>query len=114
MAVRRVLPLLLCVALGGCFSGQKAQLAACESGAARTLAHPPPGEPFKSILACMDKNGYRFIGWNSAAVCNMGAVVNGRVEANGSDALCFEPKNWLALRIYRVEVPLRNVRGGAS
>ena len=55
--IRYFLPLLLVLPLAGCFSDQKAQLTACESGAPRTGA----GEPFRTIQGCMDKAGYRFI-----------------------------------------------------
>jgi hypothetical protein len=114
MAVRRFLPFLLLVVLGGCFSDQKARLAACENDAARALPRPPPGEPFKTILACMDRGGYRFIGWNENVTCDMGAVVKGRPSATGAGALCFEPKGWLALRVYRIEVPLKAPRRASS
>lgn len=107
MRVRRFLPLLLLFALSGCFSDQRARLAACENSAARAFPKPQPGEPFKTILACMDKGGYRFIGY-TGVVCNMDAVVKGRPQKNGSGALCFEPKGWLQRHIYRVEVPLKN------
>lgn len=114
MALRRFLPLLLLVILPGCFSDQKAQLAACENNAAKALPKALAGEPFKAILACMDRGGYRFIGWNEGVTCDMGAVVKGHPSATGADALCFEPKGWFALRVYRVEVPLRTPRSASS
>ena len=106
MAASRILTLFLLLPLAGCFSDQKAKLSACETAAPRT----GPGQPFKAIQACMDQAGYRFIGWNGGVVCGMGAVVKGQSLADGTDALCFEPKSWLALKIYRIEIPLRTVR----
>lgn len=102
---RRLFPLLLLLPLAGCFSDQKSQLRACEATAPQTGA----GEPFKAVKACMDKAGYRFIGWNEGVVCNMAAVVRGKPAGDGTDALCFEPKGWLALKIYRIEVPTRTL-----
>lgn len=107
-ATRHFLPLLLLVPLAGCFSDQKARLSACETTAVRTGL----GQPFKSIQGCMEQAGYRFIGWNDGVVCSMGAVVKGQSLADGTDALCFEPKNWLALKIYRLEVPSKAPRAG--
>ncbi len=37
----------------------------------------------------------------------MGAVIKGQPSATGTDAVCFEPKGWLALKIYRIEVPVK-------
>lgn len=109
MAVfRHFLPLLLLLPLAGCFSDQKSQLGACEVAAPRTGL----GQPFKSIQGCMDKAGYRFIGWDDGVVCNMAAVIKGQSMADGTDALCFEPKNWLALKLYRIEVPSRAPHAG--
>lgn len=109
MAVHRhFLPLLLVLPLAGCFSDQKAQLDACEKAAPRVGA----GQPFTAVRACMDKAGYRFIGWDDGVVCGLGAVVKGRSIADGTDALCFEPKGWLALKIYRIEVPSKAPRSG--
>lgn len=102
----RLLPILLFLPLAGCFSDQKAQLTACEAAAPRTGA----GEPFKATQSCMDKAGYRFIGWDDGVVCGMAAVIKGQPLADGTDALCFEPKNWLALKIYRIEVPSKPPR----
>ena len=104
--LRDFLPLLLALPLAGCFADQKAQLATCETAAPRTGA----GQPFQSIRNCMDQAGYRFIGWDDGVVCGLGAVVKGRRLADGTDALCFEPKGWLALKIYRIEVPTRKPR----
>ena len=107
MAVfRQLFPLLLLLPLAGCFSDQKAQLNACEVSAPRT----GPGQPFKAIQGCMDQAGYRFIGWDDGVVCGMSAVVKGRSLADGTDALCFEPKGWLALKLYRIEVPSKTPR----
>jgi len=102
-SIRHFLPLLLLLPLAGCFSDQKARLSACEASATRT----GPGQPFKSIQGCMDQAGYRFIGWDDGVVCGMGAVIKGQPQADGSDALCFEPKGWLARKLYRIEVPSR-------
>jgi hypothetical protein len=40
----------------------------------------------------------------------MSAVVQGRTSATGSGAECFEPKGWVALKIYRIEVPSKQPR----
>lgn len=105
VTLRRLLPLLLLLPLAGCFSDQKQQLMACEASAPRT----GQGQPFKAIQSCMDQAGYRFIGWDSGVVCGMAAVVKGQPLKDGSDALCFEPKGWLALKFYRIEVPTRHL-----
>ncbi len=105
-AIRRFLPLLLLLPLAGCFADQKTRLTACEAGAPKTGA----GQPFKAIQSCMDQAGYRFIGWNDGVVCGLSAVIKGRTLAGGADALCFEPKGWLALKIYRIEVPFKAPR----
>jgi hypothetical protein len=104
----RLLPILLFLPLAGCFSDQKAQLNACEAAAPRTGA----GQPFRATQTCMDKAGYRFIGWDDGVVCSMAAVIKGQSLADGTDALCFEPKNWFALKIYRIEVPSKAPRPG--
>ena len=104
--LRRFLPLLLLLPLTGCFADQKTRLAACENAAPKAGA----GEPFQSVRGCMDKAGYRFIGWDDGVVCGLGAVVKARPLADGTDALCFEPRGWLALKIYRIEVPTRRPR----
>ena len=106
----RILAFLLLLPLAGCYADQKAQLGTCENAARENPARNAPGEPFKHIQACMDQAGYRFIGWDDGVVCDMGAVVQGRTSATGSGAECFEPKNWLALRIYRIEVPSKTPR----
>ncbi len=106
--IRHFLPLLLLLPLAGCFSDQKAQLRTCEASAPRTGL----GEPFKTTKSCMENAGYRFIGWNDGVVCGMRALVQGQPMADGTDALCFEPKGWLALKIYRIEVPSRTPRTG--
>jgi hypothetical protein len=107
-AIRPFLPLLLLLPLAGCFSDQKAKLGACEIAAPRAGL----GQPFKSIQGCMDQAGYRFIGWDDGVVCNMTAVIRGQSLTDGTDALCFEPKNWLALKLYRIEVPPKAPRAG--
>jgi len=104
--LRHFVPLLLALPLGGCFADQKAELAACEKAAPQTGM----GQPFRSVRGCMDQAGYRFIGWDDGIVCGLGAVVKGQPLADGTDALCFEPKGWLALKIYRIEVPTRRSR----
>ena len=101
---RRLLPILLFLPLAGCFSDQKAQLAACEAAAPTDRRGPA----LQGTQTCMDKAGYRFIGWDDGVVCGMAAVIKGQSLADGTDALCFEPKNWLALKIYRIEVPSRS------
>jgi hypothetical protein len=99
------LPLLL----AGCYSDQKRQLASCEASATRSGA----GQPLKSVQACMDSNGYNFVGYANPSgetiVCDLPAVIRGAASADGTDALCFEPKGWLALKIYRWEVPDRGL-----
>ena len=60
-------------------------------------------------LAALVEN-WRNLKRRVAATCDMGAVVGGRTPATGSGAECFEPKNWLALRIYRIEVPSKGPR----
>ena len=104
--LRHFLPLLLALPLGGCFADQKAQLAACEKAAPRS----DNGRPFESVRGCMDRAGYRFTGWDDGVVCGLGAVVKARPLTDGTDALCFEPKGWLALKLYRIEVPTRKPR----
>src|ERR1700761_7372335 len=111
MSVRAFMTLLLLLPLAGCYADQKAQLGTCEKIARESPSRNAPGQPFKQIQACMDQAGYRFIGWNDGVVCDMGAVVQGRMSATGSGAACFEPKNWLAARIYRIEVPSKGSRG---
>jgi hypothetical protein len=106
--LQRLLPILLFLPLAACLSDQKARLTACEAAATRTGA----GQPFKAIQSCMDKAGYRFIGWDDGVVCGMAAVIRGQSLAGGTDALCFEPKSWLALKIYRIEVPSKSSRSG--
>ena len=105
-SLRHFLPLLLVLPLAGCFADQKMKLAACETAAPKSGA----GQPFQSIRSCMDQAGYRFTGWDDGVVCGLGAVVKGRTLNDGTDALCFEPRSWLALKIYRIEVPTRKPR----
>jgi hypothetical protein len=103
---RLLLPLLLTLPLAGCYASQQKQLASCEASAAAAFPKPAPGQPFKAIQACMDSAGYTFIGWRDGVVCDMGAVIQGRHSSTGTDAICFEPKNWLELKFYRLlEVP---------
>ena len=102
---RLFLPLLLLLPLAGCYAGQQKQLASCEASAAAAFPRPVPGQPFKAIQACMSDAGYNFIGWNDGVVCDMGAVIRGRRSATGGDVICFEPKNWLERKLYRIEVP---------
>jgi hypothetical protein len=103
-----ILFLALPLTLGGCYSDQKSQLQACETSA----PHSGSGEPLKSIQACMDRNGYNFVGYanpgGETVVCDLPAVIQGRFS--NTAALCFEPKGWLALKIYRWEVPDRGVQ----
>jgi hypothetical protein len=95
--------LLLTLPLAGCYAGQQKQLASCEASAAAAFPKPVPGQPFKAIQACMDSAGYNFIGWRDGVVCDMGAVIRGTSSAGA--VVCFEPKNWLELKLYRIEVP---------
>jgi hypothetical protein len=107
--IRFLLLFVLPLFLAGCYSDQRKQLAACEAGATRT----GDGQPFRSILACMDGHGYNFVGYavvgGPTVVCDLPAVIQGRPSADGTAALCFEPKGWLALKIYRIEVPNRGL-----
>jgi hypothetical protein len=105
MSARSFVTLLLLLPLAGCYADQKSQLAVCEKAADQSPSHSAPGQPFKQIQSCMDQAGYRFIGWNDGVVCDMGSVVQGVMSPMGSGAECFEPKGWLALKIYRIEVP---------
>src|ERR1700744_5927310 len=100
---RHLLPLFLALPLAGCFAGQQKQLAACEASAHASFPKPVPGQPFKAIQACMSDAGYNFIGWNDGVVCDMGAVVQGKSSATGA-VICFEPKNWLERKLYRIEI----------
>jgi hypothetical protein len=102
---RLIWPLLLTLPLAGCYAGQQKQLASCEASAAAAFPKPVPGQPFKAIQACMGNAGYNFIGWRDGVICDMGAVIRGKSSANGGDVICFEPKNWLELKLYRLEVP---------
>jgi hypothetical protein len=95
----------LLIPLAGCSASQRKQLAACDSQAAAQFPRPVPGQPLKAIQSCMDKAGYRFIGWNDGVVCDMASLIHG--QSNRGAAICFEPKNRLMLRLYRLEVPER-------
>ncbi len=96
--------------LAGCYADQQKQLSACKVTAPSNMH---AGEPFNSIRACMDKAGYRFIGWDPGIVCDMHAVVTGvATGAFQTGALCFEPKDWLALKLYRLEVPIKKQPAG--
>jgi len=103
-----LLALILLLPLAGCLSDQKKQLASCEAAAAQAAPQAAPGQLFRATQSCMDRQGYRFIGWNDGVVCDMADLVKGRPAAGNGDALCFEPKNWLALKLYRLEVPSRS------
>lgn len=105
MRPRLLMPLLLLLPLGGCYAGQQKQLASCEASARASFPKPGAGQPFKAIQSCMADAGYNFIGWNDGVVCDMGAVVRGQRSATGGDVICFEPKNWLERKLYRIEVP---------
>jgi hypothetical protein len=102
------LPLLL----AGCYSDQKKQLQACEASAPRT----GDGQPLRSIQACMDKAGYNCVGYanpsGETVICDLPAVIQGRFT--NTAAICFEPRGWLALKIYRWEVPDRGVQQTAA
>lgn len=109
-----ILALSALLALAGCYSDQKKQLAQCESGATRT----GNGQPLKSIRSCMDQNGYNFVGFaniqGETVECDLPAVIQGQPSQTGTDALCFEPKSWIGLRLYRWEVPVRHVAANAN
>ena len=111
-ALRLLLPLLLILPLAGCYAGQQKQLASCEASA--RFPKPVPGQPFKAIQACMGDAGYNFIGWNDGVVCDMGAVIRGQRSVSGGDVICFEPKNWLERKLYRIEVPEKAQTTSAS
>ncbi len=96
----------LLIVLAGCSGSQRNQLAACDSEAAAQFPKPVAGQPLKAIQSCMDKAGYRFIGWNDGVVCDMASLIRG--ESNQGASICFEPKNWLKLKLYRLEVPARS------
>jgi hypothetical protein len=101
--------LALCLGLSGCFADQKKQLAACEASA----SHTGDGEPLRSIQACMDGAGYSFVGYanpdGTVLVCDLPSLIRGTASPDGtSDAKCFQPKGALALRLYRLQVPVKN------
>jgi hypothetical protein len=93
------------LALCGCYSDQKKQLAGCEAGATRAGS----GQPLRSIRTCMDQAGYNFVGFanpdGETVECDLASVIQGKPSALGTDAQCFEPKGKLALQIYRWQVP---------
>ena len=103
---------LLCLSLAGCYGDQKQQLQSCEASASRS----GPGQPLKSIQACMDSHGYNFVGYanpgGETVVCDLPAVIQGRFT--NTAALCFEPKGKLALMIYHIQVPDRGVQPANS
>jgi hypothetical protein len=105
--VRLGLILLLPLFLAGCYGDQKKQLAACEAVA----PHVGGGQPLRSIQACMDRNGYDFVGYanpdGETIVCDLPAVIQGRFT--NTAALCFQPRGWLALQIYHWQVPDRGL-----
>ena len=105
MRLHLILPLLALLPLAGCYTDQQKQLASCETDAARAFPKPVPGQPLKAIQACMEGAGYDFIGWNDGVVCEMSALIKGKLSATGGDVICFEPKGWLARKLYRLEVP---------
>ncbi|HVZ28059.1 MAG TPA: hypothetical protein VG798_05335 [Rhizomicrobium sp.] len=96
------------LALGGCYSDQKKQLAACKAGATRT----GNGEPLRSTRRCMDEHGYAFVGFANTQAetveCDLAALIEGRPSETGTDALCFQPKGWWQLKLYRLEVPVKH------
>lgn len=109
-----ILALPLTLALGGCLADQNKQLASCEIQAREQFPRATPGQPFKAIQTCMAQAGYSFIGWKDGVVCDMGAVIRGRPSATGTDGICFEPSNWLALKFYRlIEVPEKSQTSGS-
>lgn len=112
--IRLLLPLLLLLPLASCFSGQQKQLASCEADAASAFPRAVPGQPFKAIQACMEKAGYRFIGWNDGVVCDMNSLVRGTLSNKGGDVLCFEPAGWLERKLYRLEVPEKSQTASSS
>jgi hypothetical protein len=97
------------LALTGCYSGQKKQLASCETGATRTGS----GQPLRSIRTCMDQAGYDFVGFanpdGETVECDLPSVIQGKPSDTGTDAQCFEPRGWMALQLYRWEVPEKQV-----
>ena len=106
------LPVALPLLLAACYSDQKRQLQACEASAPRT----GPGQPLKAIQICMDQAGYNFVGYanptGETVICDLPAVIQGRFT--NTAALCFEPRGWLALKLYRLEVPDRGVQPAAE
>ena len=102
-----MLALAALLALAGCYSDQKKQLAQCRTTATRT----GPGQPLRSIRACMDQNGYKFVGFANTdgptVDCDLPAIIQGKPSETGTDALCFEPKGKIALQLYRWEVPVK-------
>ena len=107
--IRYLLALTALLALAGCYSDQKKQLASCEVTATRT----GDGQPLRSIRQCMDTNGYAFVGFANTQAetveCDMPAIIQGQPSPTGTDALCFEPKSWLGLKLYRWEVPIKHL-----
>jgi hypothetical protein len=106
--LRPLLVLLLLLPLAGCFSDQEKQLVTCQSDAAAATPKPTAGQAFDRVRACMDKAGYRFIGWDDGVVCGLAPLMRGQLGDGGIATLCFEPKSWLARRLYRLEVPEKN------
>ena len=112
--VRYLIPLLLALPLAGCLASQQKQLASCDVSAATAFPKPVPGQPFKAVKQCMDDAGYEFIGWNDGVVCDLSAVIRGIPSVSGGDAMCFQPKNWLWRKLYRIEVPEKAQTSSAS
>ena len=104
----QILALAALLALAGCYSDQKKQLAQCEAGT--TLRGN--GEPLRSIRRCMDEHGYAFVGFANTQAepidCDLAAIIEGRPSTIGTDAQCFEPKGWWQLKLYRLEVPVKH------
>jgi hypothetical protein len=104
-----LLALAAALALGGCYSDQKKQLASCEAGATRTGS----GQPLRSIRTCMAGAGYNFVGFanpeGETVECDLPAVIQGTPSELGTDAQCFEPNGKIALQLYRWEVPVKVV-----
>jgi hypothetical protein len=104
----QMLALTALLALAGCYSDQKKQLAQCEAGATRTGA----GEPLRSTRKCMDEHGYAFVGFANTQAetidCDLPAIIEGKPSETGTDAMCFQPKGKIALQLYRWEVPVKH------
>ena len=96
----RWLALLATLALGGCFTDQKQQAAACATEAMRTY----PNDDFvvgsrSSTYAetCMSAHGYDFY------ISDKRCLLQKRMEAN---PYCYTPSDWLARAVYEFEANL--------